>query len=590
MLLSIRRRDRAGRPALWLVACWFAIAPGFAQTNWSGWAQCTATVAGPRIDGNGVFRGQYFHQETQTWQLTGAPPSGTTYPASWTVNGGGWDTSDAGKSWTVNTSVSAPLRIRQRADLSWLVDSEPHWQLTGTWVQVMPFEKPTTTAEFVFPAVISSPNGVSALGSSSRIDTSGTYGFSQPSGLTTQIDCRWYFVNGQAFAPPPPPQQVSVVVPPFKPANAPAGAVFVPITPCRIKDTRITGTRSPGLGLLAGTPTTFAVGGVCAVPATGVTAVSLNITAVPIVPLGSLSIRAGGQPQPAQPLLSAADGLPTANAALLPFGNGSVEITVSDRSHVIVDVNGFFVPAHPKGMTFFPIKPCRALDPVTAGGLAAGAVRNVGVRSACGLPASASAFALFLTVKPQAALGFLTAWKTGDPRPVTSNLNAPDGQMKTNLALVEGDGSGSVSFFVSDAAELAVEVLGFFAPASTAGGLRFHELPGCTAVNTQDPAGPLGGPALPAQVSRDLPISQANCGVPQWARAYALNVIATPLAGPVGLTLQPTGPTNPTRWAVLAGDGEVTAAAQIMWAGQGSLNTFAGAPAHLRLILNGYFD
>jgi hypothetical protein len=103
------------------------------------------------------------------------------------------------------------------------------------------------------------------------------------------------------------------------------------------------------LGISPTAPATFQLAGMgnnCGILALGPTAQSLNVTAAPIEPLTALSIRPVGQADAAVPLLSATDGLPTANAVILPFGSGAVEVSVTNRSHVAIDVNGYFMPAN----------------------------------------------------------------------------------------------------------------------------------------------------------------------------------------------------------------------------------------------------
>jgi hypothetical protein len=306
-----------------------------------------------------------------------------------------------------------------------------------------------------------------------------------------------------------------------------------------------------------------------------------------------MSIRAIGQADAAQPLLSATDGLPTANAAIVPFGSGAVEVSVSNRSHVVIDVNGYFMPLNtPQGGAFYPLMPCRALNTMNPSNpLAAAVTRDVDVRMACNIPTSATAVVMDVTVAPQGFLGFLIVWATGHTLPGTSNINAYDGQVKSNMVIAQTGTNGHVSFYASDATNVVADVVGYFGTPGAAGALTFHPMPACPGVNTQLADGPDGGPALVAYSTRDFPISEAAvCGIPGWARAYSLNIVPTPMGVLMGLNVQPLGPGNVTGWSLYAADGQVTATASMLAAGMGGLTVTPYSPTHLMMIFSGYFD
>jgi len=319
----------------------------------------------------------------------------------------------------------------------------------------------------------------------------------------------------------------------------------------------------------------------------------MNVTAVPIEPLTALSIRPIGQAEPPLPLLSATDGLPTANAVILPFGSGEMEVSVTNQSHVVIDVNGYFMPLNtPNGNAFYPLTPCRALDTMTQGNPLTGAVtRDVDVRGTCHIPAWATAVVMDVTVAPQGPLSFLTAWATGQSQPGTSNINASDGEVKSNMVIAQTGTNGSVSFFPSDATHAVADVVGYFGAPGAPGSLTFHPMAACTGVNTQWANGPNGGPALDPYSARDFPIGQSGvCGVPSWARAYSLNFIASPTVVLTGLNVRPSGPGNVTSWSLYAPDGQVTASAGMVAAGTGGLTVTPYSPTHLKVIISGYFD
>ena len=65
------------------------------------------------------------------------------------------------------------------------------------------------------------------------------------------------------------------------------------------------------------------------------------------------------------------------------------------------------------------------------------------------------------TVVPPAALGFLTLWPQGATRPLASTLNAVDGAITSNLAIVPTT-NGWISAFASDLTHLILDVSGYF--------------------------------------------------------------------------------------------------------------------------------
>jgi hypothetical protein len=91
-------------------------------------------------------------------------------------------------------------------------------------------------------------------------------------------------------------------------------------------------------------------------------------------------------------------------------------------------------------------------------------VLNVNVTaSGCGVPGSAQAYVFNATVVPPASLGYLTLWPQGAAQPLVSTLNAIDGSLTSNMAIVPA-ASGSVSAFASNPTQLLLDISGYFAP------------------------------------------------------------------------------------------------------------------------------
>src|SRR5579872_450338 len=262
----------------------------------------------------------------------------------------------------------------------------------------------------------------------------------------------------------------------FIPDTGQTTMAFYPVSPCRLIDTRGAGFRGAfgPPALLGGASRSFAIpASGCNVPATA-QAFSFNVTAVPHGPLGYMTIWPTGQTQPLVSTLNSTDGSVVANAAIVPSGSGgSVSLFVTNDTDVVIDINGYFAPPGFAGAElFYPVTPCRVAD--TRGGFAgpfgpptmsANASRDVPVpTSSCGLPPTAQAYALNVTVVPSGPLNYLTAWPTGKTQPLVSTLNSPKGNIVANAALVPAGTGGSVSFFVTDLTDLILDINGYFAP------------------------------------------------------------------------------------------------------------------------------
>lgn len=380
---------------------------------------------------------------------------------------------------------------------------------------------------------------------------------------------------------------------------------FVPVTPCRVIDTREG--PSPATPLTAQTRV-VPVAGTCGVPAEA-KAFSLNVTAVPLQPLSYLTIWPTGEAQPFASLLNSWSGSIVAAATLTKSGsNGAVSVFTTDPTHIVIDVNGYFVEST-ADLVYYPLKPCRVLDSRVAGAplmFPAGASRTVSMRGVCGVPATAQAYSVNVTVVVPQALGFLTAWPTGANRPFVSTLNAPRGGMVANAAIVPAGTNGGIDVFVTDNTEVVVDVNGYFAPPTekglNLGGLSLVVQNVCRVADTrtgEGKTGTVGPPNLAGNEARLMRLREGNCPLPPQtptARperiAFVLNATVVP-PGPLGfLTLWPSGLTRPdtsTLNTSFSGSAVSNMAIVEAQAFTAEINAFAADPTALILDLNGYF-
>jgi len=86
------------------------------------------------------------------------------------------------------------------------------------------------------------------------------------------------------------------------------------------------------------------------------------------------------------------------------------------------------------------------------------------VDSQCGPPSSAQAYVFNATVVPtNGPMGYLTLWPDGQTQPVVSTLNAYDGFVTSNMAIVP-NANGSIDAYADGMTHLILDISGYFAP------------------------------------------------------------------------------------------------------------------------------
>ncbi len=281
-----------------------------------------------------------------------------------------------------------------------------------------------------------------------------------------------------------------------------------------------------------------------------------------------------------------------ANAAIVPAGtNGGVDVYVTNPTHLVMDISGYFVPTSgSSGLQFFPLTPCRIADTRGATGslggpsLAGGQSRNFPVLSSgCNVPANAQAYSLNFTVVPHEPLIYLAAWPTGQSQPPTSILNASTGSVTANAAVIPAGAGGGITAFGSNNTDLVIDINGYFAPAGTSG-LNFYTLTPCRVVDTRNPAG-----SAPFSGTTTVDVTTSGCGSPATAQAYALNATVVPTGPLQYLTLWPNGETIPVASTLNAGASTVTSNLAILPTTNGSVNAYVAGSTYLILDISGYF-
>lgn len=265
--------------------------------------------------------------------------------------------------------------------------------------------------------------------------------------------------------------------------------LFTAVAPQRVCDTRpdqqgvsTNQCNSNGAGATLGRngSLTVQLTGQGGIPASGVSAVALNLTATDTSSSGYLTAWPAGDPQPTASNVNWTPGHSVPNRVIVPVNKqGQVSIyNAQGLADVVIDVDGWYGdgtetgPAGAMTSAVTPTRICdtRALQPGVvvnqcnsngAGDrLGAAQQRNIAVTGGV-VPSGAHAVLLNVTVTGTSSPGYLTVWP-GDAPTGASDLNWAAGQTVANLVLVKLNAAGQVSVYSnSGGVDVVIDVLGF---------------------------------------------------------------------------------------------------------------------------------
>lgn len=369
---------------------------------------------------------------------------------------------------------------------------------------------------------------------------------------------------------------------------------FVPVTPCRVADTRQAPGPFGGPYISGGTSRSFiAPQSGCGIPYTAA-AYAVNVTVVPHTRnLGYLTIWPTGETQPIVSTLNSPDGRVKANAAIVPAGtSGAVSVYVSDATDVILDINGYFQSPTAQTLQFYPVPLCRVFDTRGANGALGGPYLQGGHErdfpipaSNCQLPSNALAYSMNFTVVPVAGkpLGYLTVWPAGNPQPLVSTLNNPTATTLANAAIVPAGAAGALATFADQSTHLIGDVNGYFA-APGSGGLSLYPLAPCRVLDTRATGGPFSG-----ELSPPVNVGASPCGIPSGAQEYVFNATVVPVGSLGYLTLWADGDPMPGVSNLNATDGVTASNMAIIRNLNGQGDAYAYGTTQLILDIASYF-
>ncbi|MDG4762682.1 hypothetical protein O7632_00905 [Solwaraspora sp. WMMD406] len=354
---------------------------------------------------------------------------------------------------------------------------------------------------------------------------------------------------------------------------APTGAVgtFNSVGPARLLDTRI-GLGAPAGAVTDNQVTNVQVAGLHAVPATGVSAVVLNVTVTAPTAAGHLTVFPTGGSQPATSNLNFTAGKTIANSVTVPVGTGG-RVSILHRggsTQVIADVTGYYISAAEAvtGSEYYPFEPLRILDtrdPSFGGRLEGGHVVTIPIDFGDFYNPAARAVVVNVTAVSPLANGHLTTWNGIGDVPTASTLNFTAGRTVPNLAIVPVARCPvhypcpelpSIAIHNGSAmgTHVVVDLVGAFDVSFDGYGMRFRPVTPTRITDTRIGLGAPGalGPAATATITSPGTVGTQNTWV------LSANVTA----------VNPTANTHLTIWPQMPGVGQPLASTLNPYAGE----------------------
>jgi hypothetical protein len=446
-----------------------------------------------------------------------------------------------------------------------------------------------STIEAAFPKVgslqllnVTARNGLGDGGGRVRsIDVIGTAGTVTVSGDSFQsalgLRSNWFFV---------PIACDGRFVPPASGVGQALAAKFQPVPPTRLLDTRTGLGTNAAAPLAEGCSMALTVTGTAGVPATGVTAVAVNVTATAAQAPGYLTVYPCGSVPGGTSTVNFGPGDNVANFAQVRVGaSRQICIYAFVAVHVVVDISGWYGAGATSG--YQPLTPSRVLD--TRDGTGTGGARQavdagraVGFAvAAAGVPPDATGVILNLTSTESESDGYLTAFPCGGAVPASSSLNYDTGRNVANEVAVGLGTNGQVCVSSFATSHVVADVLGWFGPSAPGG---YVPLTPARVLDTRLGSGKVGaGQTLRVAVT-------ATAGVPATGvSAVAINVTVDQPSEPGFVTVFPCGGAAPLASNLNYAAGQVVANVATAPVADGAVCVFTWADTHVIVDVSGYF-
>ncbi len=252
---------------------------------------------------------------------------------------------------------------------------------------------------------------------------------------------------------------------------------FVPAGPFRVLDTR-NGTGGYSAPAGPGGSISLQIEGVDGVPADGVSAVVLNLTATDPTDSSFVTAYADGDAIPSSSNLNFTAGETIPNLVVVPVGaDGKVDFYNHTGSvNLVADLEGYYTYSSSAGSSYVALSPSRVLDTRNGTGgysvpVGPGATISLQVTGVDGVPPSGvTAVVLNVTATDTTDSSFVTAYPDGEAVPTASNLNFTAGETIPNLVVVPVGADGKIDFYNhTGSTDLVADLEGFF----TTGGVVY---------------------------------------------------------------------------------------------------------------------
>ena len=356
-------------------------------------------------------------------------------------------------------------------------------------------------------------------------------------------------------------------------ASPASPGAYHPLDPARICDTR----DGPDQPACAGA-TTLGPGGTLAVtaaghggvPASGVVAVVVNVTATDTTAASFLTVFPGGQSEPTASNLNWVPGQTVPNLVTVALSaSGVFDVgNFAGAVDVVIDVEGYYAPApagtgrydglsdparicdtraaNPSGLSGTALTQCQGLAPAPGGSL------DVAVDGLGGVPSTGvAAVVLNVTAVDPSSSGHLTVYPDGTAAPLASNVNFTAGEVVPNRVIAEVGSDGSVDILSSAGApDIVVDVAGWFTDGSDSSATGTEFTPAVTPTRVCDTrtglayATPCAGDGLGAGTVLPVTVDGTDA-IPAGVTAVVLNVTVTDTTAPSHLDAFPAGQAPP---------------------------------------------
>lgn len=366
------------------------------------------------------------------------------------------------------------------------------------------------------------------------------------------------------------------------------GQEYVPLTPCRILDTR----KGGGGKLSESQVRSYQVGGTggnfsaqggqangCGVP-DGAAAVEASVTAVAPDATGFFRAWPADGPEPGATFLNFTKNQGTTNTGAITLApSGTLDLKVKNfggPSHYVIDIQGYFTDPAAAGSVYVPLVPCRVLDTRQGGGgifesqdtdgytvVGTGPdfEEQGGQPDGCGVPVGATAVEASVSAVAPGGDGFLRAWPGDGPEPGATFINFTENQGTTNTGSITLADPDSDAFDIAiknfgGPSHYVIDVQGYFISPEQQNGSLYYPLQPCRVLDTRSG----GGGTFAPNDTRDYQVAGTGAAfAAQGGKPNGCNIPTNATATESSITaVAPTGNGYTRAWPTNASSPEAT--------------------------------